>query len=141
VAQTGTDGYGPAYLLNGLGNTGYWYQVGLSYDWDGSASTGFQLAYEVFNSSGSSVYPATGGGMAAISPVNPGDTILTYSEFLQRQRGHAGLRPEHRGTDPENLLSGGSDELHRQFVGARQFPRFLHRIDDRMVSQQPLLRG
>ena len=29
LAQTGTDGYGPAYLLNGLGNTGYWYQVGL----------------------------------------------------------------------------------------------------------------
>ena len=81
VAQTGTDGYGPAYLLNGLGNTGYWYQVGLSYDWDGSASTGFQLAYEVFNSSGSSVYPATGGGMAAISPVNPGDTILLTLSF------------------------------------------------------------
>ena len=34
VAQTGTDNYGPAYLLNGLGNTGYWYQVGLSYNWE-----------------------------------------------------------------------------------------------------------
>jgi hypothetical protein len=81
VAQTGTDGYGPAYLLNGLGNTGYWYQVGISYDWDGSASTGFQLAYEVFNSSGNSVFPVNGGGMATFSPVNPGDTVLLSLSF------------------------------------------------------------
>ena len=81
LAQTGTDGYGPAYLLNGLGNTGYWYQVGLSYDWDGSASTGFQLAYEVYNSSGKSVYPVNGGGMATFSPVNPGDTVLLTLSF------------------------------------------------------------
>ena len=33
VAQSDTNGYGPAYLLNGLGSTGYWYQVGISYDW------------------------------------------------------------------------------------------------------------
>ena len=81
TAQTGTDGYGPAYLVNGLGNTGYWYQVGLAYDWDGNATTGFQLAYEVFNSSGRSVYPASGGGMAAFSPVNAGDTILLSLSF------------------------------------------------------------
>lgn len=82
TAQTGTDGYGPAYLVNGLGNTGYWYQVGLSYDWDGSTATGFQLAYEVFNSSDHSVYPALGGGgMAPFSPVNAGDTILLSLTF------------------------------------------------------------
>ncbi|MEM4093255.1 MAG: hypothetical protein QW837_09485, partial [Conexivisphaerales archaeon] len=33
IAQESSYGYGPAYLLNGLSNTGYWYQVGLSYDW------------------------------------------------------------------------------------------------------------
>jgi len=81
VAQIGTDGYGPAYLVNGLGNNNYWYQVGLAYDWDGSASTGFQLAYEVFNSSGNSVFPASGGGMATFSPVNPGDTVLLSLNF------------------------------------------------------------
>ncbi len=82
VAQTGTDGYGPAYLVNGLTTTGYWYQVGIAYDWDGSASTGFQLAYEVFNSSDHSVYPANGGGgMAAFSPVNPGDTVMLSLTF------------------------------------------------------------
>jgi hypothetical protein len=81
VAQNGTDGYGPAYLVNGLGNNNYWYQVGLAYDWDGSASTGFQLAYEVFNSSGNSVFPVSGGGMTTFSPVNPGDTVLLSLTF------------------------------------------------------------
>ena len=33
TAQCDSYGYGPAYLLNGLTNTGYWYQVGLNWDW------------------------------------------------------------------------------------------------------------
>jgi hypothetical protein len=33
VAQTDSDGYGPAYILNGLTSAGYWYQVGLSWHW------------------------------------------------------------------------------------------------------------
>jgi hypothetical protein len=82
VAQTGTDGYGPAYLLNGLGNTGYWYQVGLAYDWDANVTSGFQLAYQVFNPSGNVVLPVSGGGgIAAFSPVNAGDTILLSLTF------------------------------------------------------------
>jgi len=83
VAQTGTDGYGPAYLLNGIGNTGYWYQVGLAYDWDANPASGFQLAYEVFNAQGAAVFPVNGGGgIATLSPVNPGDAVqlsLTFS--------------------------------------------------------------
>ncbi len=82
VAQKGTDNYGPAYLLNGLGNTGYWYQVGLSYNWDPGIATGFQLAYSVFDPSGNLVLPATNGaGLAAISPVNPGDSVLLSLSF------------------------------------------------------------
>ena len=82
VAQTGTDNYGPAYLLNGLGNTGYWYQVGLSYNWDPSIATGFQLAYSVFDPSGNLVLPTnSGAGLATISPVNPGDTVLLSLSF------------------------------------------------------------
>ena len=30
VEQNDTDGFGPSYLLNGLSNTGWWYQVGVS---------------------------------------------------------------------------------------------------------------
>jgi hypothetical protein len=82
VAQKGTDNYGPAYLLNGLGNTGYWYQVGLSYNWDPSTAAGFQLAYSVFDPSGNLVLPNTNGaGLAAISPVNPGDSVLLSLSF------------------------------------------------------------
>jgi hypothetical protein len=34
VAQTdASSGYGPAYLLNGLTDKGYWYQVGLAWNW------------------------------------------------------------------------------------------------------------
>src|SRR6266849_4930588 len=33
IAQTGPDGVGPGYLLNGLTSAGYWYQVGLSWKW------------------------------------------------------------------------------------------------------------
>ena len=80
VAQSGTDGYGPAYLVNGLGNTGYWYQVGLSYNWNLGA--GFQLNYEVFDPSDNSVFPTNGeGGLATFSPVNPGDTVLLSLTF------------------------------------------------------------
>src|SRR5207245_10637409 len=55
VAQSDTYGYGPAYLLNGLGSTGYWYQVGISYDWPftaGGYNPGFGMNYEVFDSQG-----------------------------------------------------------------------------------------
>jgi Divergent InlB B-repeat domain len=84
VAQQGTDNYGPAYLLNGLGNTGYWYQVGLSYNWDPAIAAGFQLAYSVFDPSGNLVLPTSNGaGLAAISPVNPGDSVLLSLSFAK----------------------------------------------------------
>ncbi len=35
VEQTDGNGYGPSYLLNGVTNDGYWYQVGLSWNWMG----------------------------------------------------------------------------------------------------------
>jgi hypothetical protein len=33
VEQSDGNGYGPSYLLNGVTNDGYWYQVGLSWNW------------------------------------------------------------------------------------------------------------
>lgn len=79
-SQSGTDGYGPAYLVNGLGSTGYWYQVGLSYNW--AIGSGFQLNYEVFDPRQNSIFPSNGGGgLAPFSPVNPGDTIVLSLTF------------------------------------------------------------
>src|SRR5207247_2436595 len=79
VEQSDSNGYGPAYLLNGLGSTGYWYQIGLSYDWPyvaGGYNPGFAMIYEVFSSTGGSVFPSSGGGGLATITVNPGDVIL-----------------------------------------------------------------
>ncbi|MDG7037066.1 MAG: hypothetical protein JRN37_07560 [Nitrososphaerota archaeon] len=82
IAQVSGSGYGPAYLLNGLSNTGYWYQVSLSYHWNGPG-TGFNMNYEVFNPSGTSIFPTTGGsGMDSFSgPVNSGDLVFLNLYF------------------------------------------------------------
>ena len=81
MPQTDLNGYGPAYILNGLSNDGYWYQVGLSYNWPyakGGYNPGFNLDYEVFDSSGNSIYPTNGGGgLESFSgTVNSGDLVL-----------------------------------------------------------------
>src|SRR5437667_2215283 len=86
IAQSDTNGYGPAYLLNGLGSTGYWYQVGISYDWPftaGGYNPGFGMNYEVFDSQGASVFPSSGGGLSSIQ-VNPGDMVLLNLYFSGR---------------------------------------------------------
>ena len=84
IEQTGSDGVGPAYLVNGLTAAGYWYQVGLSWKWpsnNGATLPGFSMNYEVFgpvrNACGGSIYPANcaGGGVESIT-VNSGDLVL-----------------------------------------------------------------
>lgn len=82
VAQVDSDGYGPAYLLNGLSNEGYWYQVGLAYDWDGTNS-GFGFVYEVFSQSRASIFPTNGqGGLSPYSgTVSAGDDVLLNLYF------------------------------------------------------------
>lgn len=81
-------GYGPGYLLNGLSNRGYWYQAGLSYNWDGTGtysnySPGFNFNYEVFDTTGNSIYPTNGeGGIERFTgPVRAGDTVLLNLYF------------------------------------------------------------
>jgi hypothetical protein len=86
VEQADENGTGPAYLLNGLTPAGYWYQVGLSWQWallNGGHATGFNANYEVFDSSGKSVFPSDGGGgLANLSGVvNPGDSVLLSLSF------------------------------------------------------------
>jgi hypothetical protein len=88
VAQTsGTSGTGPGYLLNGLSNTGYWYQVGLSWNWAttsyGYSPNQFLLSYEVWSPNGTSIYPTSGGtGLLNLSgPVNEGDLVLLNLYF------------------------------------------------------------
>lgn len=85
VSQQDQYGYGPAYLLNGLSNNQYWYQVGFSWDWPyagGGHVSGFSFNYEVFNSSGDSIDPIGGGGLLSFSgPVRAGDSVLLSLSF------------------------------------------------------------
>jgi hypothetical protein len=86
VAQSDTNGYGPAYLLNGLTSAGYWYQVGISYDWPytgGGFNPGFHMNYNVFDSTGHVVLPSTGGGGIAdfSGVVYSGDPVLLNLYF------------------------------------------------------------
>lgn len=85
--QSDVNGYGPAYLLNGLSSAGYWYQVGLSFDWPystGGYNPGFGMNYEVFSPTGTSVFPTSGGGGLASMSVNPGDLVLLNLYFSGR---------------------------------------------------------
>ncbi|TMI56911.1 zinc ribbon domain-containing protein [Candidatus Bathyarchaeota archaeon] len=61
VPQTDSSGFGPAYLLNGLSDSGYWYQVGLAYNWPLASGTsydsGFHFIWEVFYPNGTTNNP------------------------------------------------------------------------------------
>jgi len=85
VEQQDVYGYGPAYLVNGLTNLGYWYQVGLSWDWPiatGGYFSGFGFNYEVFSPNGTSIFPEDAGGLSNFSgPVNPGDKMSLSLAF------------------------------------------------------------
>jgi len=41
VAQSDANGYGPAYLVNGVTPAGYWYQVGIVYNWVSGSLSGY----------------------------------------------------------------------------------------------------
>ena len=89
VQQEDSNGYGPAYLLNAVTDAGYWYQVGLYYNWPNtdwvewpsttlSNVTGFGLGYEVWDNNANSVYPTDGGGGldSFNGTVDAGDNVL-----------------------------------------------------------------
>jgi hypothetical protein len=81
IAQCDANGYGPAYLVSGLSNTGYWYQVGLNWDWPlqtGGHISGFGFISEAWapggltHSSASTRFSGT---------VNPNDTVELSLSF------------------------------------------------------------
>jgi hypothetical protein len=92
LAQNSSGGYGVAYLLNGVSNVGYWYQVSLAWNWTRSLSTdtwnGFDLGYEVFAQNGSGLYPSSKSGMGIVhfsNIVNRNDTIQLNLYFLNNK--------------------------------------------------------
>ena len=85
VAFADSSGVGPGYLVNGLTDSGYWYQVGLSYDWprtSGAVNPGFNMNYEVFDPNGVSIDPYNSGGLKSFDGlVNAGDSVLLSLTF------------------------------------------------------------
>ena len=79
VAQADANGYGPAYLLNGVTSAGYWYQVGLTYDWPCGAgyAAGFHYFSEVWSPDGR---PVTGPTNLLLA-VAPGDNVTLSLGF------------------------------------------------------------
>jgi len=82
VAQTDSSGFGPAYLLNGLSDSGYWYQVGLAYNWPlasgSSYDPGFHFIWEVFLPNGTTNNPVLS---RTPDNVNSGDTVSLSLSF------------------------------------------------------------
>jgi hypothetical protein len=62
VTQSDSFGFGPAYLLNGHSDSGYWYQIGLAYNWPlasgSSYDAGFHFIWEVFDPNGTTNNPS-----------------------------------------------------------------------------------
>ena len=81
VQQVDENGYGPGYLLNGLTDKGFWYQVGVAFDWPysiGGYVPGWHFVYWIFSNNGSLIY---GNAIDFSGPVNDGDVILLSLEF------------------------------------------------------------
>jgi hypothetical protein len=86
LAQVDANGYGPAYLLNGVTPSGYWYQAGISYHWPSSSGTydpTFGFSYEVYGPGAKPVFPTNGGaGLGSFSKaVHSGDSVLLSLTF------------------------------------------------------------
>ena len=120
VANLQTDGlgYGSGQLVNGYTPEGYWYQVGLVWNWglyDGSGHLdGFYATFEVWNSSSDSVvFPQTGEGTSLIPlrEVAPGDNVSLSLSFLSGQV-EMMVRDTVTGeTAVQNYTSFGADEF------------------------------
>ncbi|MEM0131115.1 MAG: hypothetical protein QXN74_03250 [Saccharolobus sp.] len=82
IAQSSISGYGPAYLINAITNNGWWYQLGVAYNWpysNGSYDPGFHLIYMVWASNGS---PVIGPCLVNFNgQVNSGDEVLLEMYF------------------------------------------------------------
>jgi hypothetical protein len=81
IAQCDANGYGPAYLVNGLSSTGYWYQVGLSWDWPLQTSghiSGFSFISEAWAPGGLTPSSASTSFSGA---VNSNDTVELSLSF------------------------------------------------------------
>ncbi len=87
VEQAESSRSGPAYLLNGLSNASYWYQVGISWDWEGPTlrcDTDFTAVYDVFAPNNTEVLTSHLGNPGAVErglKVHQADSVLLSLYF------------------------------------------------------------
>lgn len=122
VPQCGDDGLGPAYLLNGLTDTGYWYQVGLSWNWplvrtdlygnvNVTYSSGFNAAFETWFD----IEPLTPPTLTPVK-VSPGDIVRLGLSFT----GGSVSMEVHDLTDGARATLQWSAFHAKRFVGTSQ---------------------
>ena len=82
VQYTDNYGYGPGYLLNGLSDKHYWYQIGIAYDWPSGTSPfpGFEFLFQEWNSSNIRIHQESIRAYTG-SYVREGDGILLKINF------------------------------------------------------------
>jgi len=83
-------GFGPGMMVDGATPSGYWYQVGLVYNWwnygGNSYAPGFEMFYQVWNiSSEQAVYPSSNGATLPVpfASLKAGDTVTLSLAFNQ----------------------------------------------------------
>lgn len=115
TAQCDTNGYGPSYLLNGLTNTGYWYQVGVDWNWpiqSGGYISGFGFVSEAWAPGG---YTRSSPFVPFSGPVNDGDTVELSLSFSNGQVAASAV-------DLETGANGSAtfpDHSATQFIGTQ----------------------
>ncbi len=87
LEQSDRFGYGPAYLLNGLTDKLYWYQVGVTWNLPTSSDTGFipgfRSSFQVWAPNGTSIYPSNNSSAIRIfsGQVSNNDIIELHLSF------------------------------------------------------------
>jgi hypothetical protein len=115
IAQTDSDGYGPAYILNGLSNDGFWYQTGIQYNWPGTQ--GFEFFYEIWNTSASIVNVEE----TLSNTVNSGDLVL-ISLYVNNGVVYMSAKDWNTGA---NAQTSFADSHTNSFVGSATAPIIL----------------
>lgn len=115
---------GPGYFVNGLTDQGYWYQVGLSFNWpmtNGAVNPGFNMNYEVFSPGPRSIYPTdNGGGLWPFNgTVNTGDSVLLSLSFSQGSVVMNAIDWQTRSVSQQSYLAYANNQV---FVGLASAP-------------------
>jgi hypothetical protein len=120
VPQSDSSGFGPAYLLNGHSDSGYWYQVGLAYDWPLASGTsydaGFHFTWEVFDPNGTTNNPTL---RNVPENVNANDTVGLSLYFSAGSVVMSSFDYNTGASSSHSYTAGGGS----RFVGSSGFSR------------------